>query len=124
MSKITEKEFSACYEQAKLIFDGKQSKEKSIEILANNYGMKGSSATYYINAYLDMRVGKTYQKTINNDATRYYLEHIYSDNGKDALKNALQALQGHLDYYAQQGKGSLVSLQIMHDFFQEEVANK
>jgi len=126
MAKITKKEFSECYEQAKLIFDGKQTKEKAIEILtdASVIGMKKSSATYYVNAYLNMRLGKTYQKTINNDATRYYLEHIYSDNGKEALKIALQALQGHLDYYDSQGKGRLVLLQIMHDFFIDEILNK
>lgn len=86
--------------------------------------MKKSSATYYVNAYLKMRQGEKYTKTINNEATIYYLQHIQSDTGVDALKTALDALQKHLDYYSKQRKGNLQFLQELHDLFIEEVLNK
>lgn len=71
-----------------------------------------------------MRHGEKYTKTINNDATAYYLEHINSDNGKVALKIALESLQKHLDYYSKQGKGNLKLLQVLYDYFVDEIVNK
>lgn len=125
MKEITEKEYSACYELAKLVYDGKQTKKVAIEILSrkDGLGMNKSSATYYVNAYLAMRTGKTYTKTINNNATEYYLEHIYSENGKDALRIALKSLQGQIDYYSKLGKGVLAFLQALHAFLEEDVIN-
>ncbi|MBQ9205866.1 MAG: hypothetical protein IJ158_04050 [Treponema sp.] len=126
MAKITEKEYSNCYEQAKLVYEKKKSKLDAVNFLSkkDGLGMKKSSATYYINAYLAMRDRKVYQKTINNDATKYYLEHIYSENGKEALEIALQSLQKHLEYYSKQGKGELKLLQVLHDYFVDEIINR
>ena len=126
MGKITEKEYSVCYEQAKLVYEKKKTKQDVVNFLSkkDGLGMKKSSATYYVNAYLNMRHGEKYTKTINNDATVYYLEHINSDNGKVALKIALESLQKHLDYYSKQGKGALKLLQVLHDHFVDEIVNK
>ena len=119
MSVIGMDKIEACYMQAKSVFDGRLTKKTAVGNLTDKtkIGMKKSSAIYYLNAYLSMRTGKTYKKTINEDATRYYLENILKDDGKVALKLALQSLEQHIQYYSIQGKGELQSLKTMHDEF-------
>jgi tetratricopeptide (TPR) repeat protein len=53
---------------------------------------------YYITAYLQMRNGRAYDMTINGEATEYFLQHIYDEEGYDALQTALRAVEAHLAY--------------------------
>lgn len=126
MSNITEKEYSACYEHGKLVFEGKESEIEAVRFLSNptGVGMNKNSAKYYVTAYLKMRCGGLYKKTINNDSTRYYLERIYAESGKAGLRIALIVLKRHLDFYSKQGKGNLVLLRNIYDCFMEEIVNK
>lgn len=126
MAVITEREYSVCYEQGKLVFEGKKSEIDAVRFLSSptGLGMNKNSAKYYIAAYLNMRRGLLYKKTINNDATGYYLKRIYAENGKDGLRTALIALKRHLDFYSKQAKGNLVLLRNIYDCFMEEIVNK
>jgi hypothetical protein len=45
-----------------------------------------------------MRNGKAYARTINGEATEYFLEHIHNEEGYDALQTALRAVEAHLAY--------------------------
>ena len=124
MARISEREYSACFQQAEYVFNGIKEKKEAVIYLMKEVKMKKRSAESYINAYLCMRAGQCYKMTINNNATLFYLDHIYSENGKTALKLSLQALQSHLNYYSMQGKGNLVFLQKLHDYFVLDVLNK
>lgn len=126
MSCISEKEYSSCYEQGKLVFEGKKNKKDAIEFLSaeNGLAMNKRSAGYYLNAYLCMRQGKYYKMTINNEASKYFLDQIYLDNGIDDLALALKAMQEHISYYSRLKHGNLQLLQQLHDKYVKEVLNK
>lgn len=117
MNSITKIQFSACYEQAKLVYEEKKSQADAVKFLSDKNGLNKNSAGCYINAYKCMQNGSCYKKTIKEDATQYYLENIFHENGKKALELALQSLQKHMDYYSMQGKGNLKSLKEIHDKF-------
>jgi len=55
--------------------------------------------SFYTSAFLYMMEGKEYKRTISLFATRYYLEHIRQDFGKDTLDKALEAVRKHIQYY-------------------------
>jgi 5-methylcytosine-specific restriction protein A len=46
-----------------------------------------------------MMEGTEYQRTINKEATEYYLENIYKDFGVNQLQKATHALSLHIEYY-------------------------
>ncbi len=121
--RITEKEYSLGYEKAKLVFDKKETMSNAVDFLSDKEGlnMKKSSARYYLDAYLCMRNGIIYQNTINESATKYYLEHIYSENGEDALKLALESLNAHVSRYSEYGKGKLQSLNNLYEEFKNKI---
>lgn len=58
-----------------------------------------------------MMQGKKYTRTINTEATRYYLENIHKDYGVDQLRIALKAVEQHTDYYGKLGRGNLRSIE-------------
>lgn len=67
--------------------------------------MNRNSARFYIQAFLAMMDGRRYEKTINKEATIYFLEKIREDFGSKALKTALSSVKQHVDYYeASEGK--------------------
>ncbi len=101
MAKITKEAVHKAYEQAKLFYDKKIGITKAISELP----IAPNSVRDYIYNYRQMRNGVTYKRAINQYATRYYLNGIYNDNGKQALEIALSALNQHINYYNSLGVG-------------------
>ncbi len=126
MNRISEEEYSSCYEQGKLVFEGKKGKDAAIIFLSAGDGlaMNKKSARCYLEAYICMRKGMCYKMTIKNEACKYFLDHIYLENGKDALELALQSLQEHITCYSRQKHGNLMFLQQLHDIYVIEVSNR
>lgn len=121
MSSITIKQIELCYECSKSIYSGEKTKKECLDILENLTGMKRPSAIAYINAYLSMRSGDVYKRTINEVATKYYLEGILTENGIEILDLALQSVEKHIVYYSKQGKGKLVSIQKISEEFKNKL---
>jgi len=86
--------------------------EGKVEI-SKETGMKIGSANDYITVFLEMMAGKEYHRTINNYATRYYLENIRDDFGNEALNKAVFATDRHTKYYGTLGKGNLTGIERM-----------
>ncbi|MEH6945009.1 hypothetical protein [Bacillus sp. JJ722] len=61
--------------------------------------MNQGSAGDYIEAFCSMMNGERYTRTINTDATKYYLDHIKNDYGLNHLNKALEAVNLHTQYY-------------------------
>ncbi len=107
---IGSEEIEHCYNLAKKVYHNQLEKEKAIKFLTNDINMNESSAKDYIYVFHQMIQGLEYNRTINQDATRYYLEKIKVDYGTLKQCIALEALKKHIDYYNKQGNGRLSSL--------------
>jgi hypothetical protein len=57
-----------------------------------------------------MMTGKQYKRTINTEATDYFLDNILKDYGIQKLEIALKSVREHVDYYEKQSKGKLNSI--------------
>lgn len=63
---------------------------------------EGVGATYaqdLINVYRYMRSGRCYHRTINVEATDYFLRQLFEDGGEAHLSLAIDATRQHIDYY-------------------------
>lgn len=81
--------------------------------------MNQDSAGDYIEAFRLMMNGERYTRTINTEATRYYLENIKNDFGLDQLNIALKAVDLHTKYYGNLGRGHLRSIEKIDDEYKE-----
>lgn len=99
MGKITNEMVHCSYETAKKVESGLLSRMDGRIKIANESGMDVGSAGDYITAFLAMRNGECYKRTINLYATEYYLEQIGLDFGRDAQRKAAKAVVEHVQYY-------------------------
>lgn len=99
LTAITKDKIEAIYSVAKQIYSGTLPRTIGNDKLTKDTGMKKSSVSFYTSAFLYMMEGKEYKRTISLFATRYYLEHIRQDFGKDTLDKALEAVRKHIQYY-------------------------
>lgn len=123
MGKITNEMVYHSYELAKKVYDKRISKQDAVYELSTKYGMNKGSATDYINDYEYMRKGDVYERTMNEFATDYFLNHIYQDNGKLALRNALISVEKHLKYYESLGKGKLNGIRQIYEEYSKLLDN-
>jgi 5-methylcytosine-specific restriction enzyme A len=99
MPDITPTRFAASYELSKQVRVGEITEAEAVERLVSEHGMGFGSAYGYVRQ-LDLFLnGKTYTRTINDPATRYYLKRIGEDFGPTGLLSALTAIRGHVAYY-------------------------
>ena len=108
--KITDSQIEESYLNAKAVFDGGMTLSDAITDLVSNSSMNKSSATDYIRNFQQMMNGMEYQRTLNLQATEYFLESILKDYGEKYLWLALGAVQKHLDYYEGIGKSKQRSI--------------
>lgn len=96
--KINDKMIEQVYIYAKNYYTNAIEIEEAVEYLSKEYKWTKGSAKGYINVYNNMRNGEKYTWTINGNATKYYLENIYKDNGYSVLQIALKSVKLHIDY--------------------------
>ena len=109
--KITMEMSRGAYEIAKRVYSGQMSRsEGKIEINRLN-GMGVGSAQDFITIFLAMLNGEEYKRTFNNDTNKFLLESIRKDFGEDSFRDALKAVQKHIDYYSTLNNGNLSGLQ-------------
>lgn len=89
-------EIEACYEAAKSIYPNTARIAEEAEKVHASTGMNESSAKCYIENFFRMREGKNLGRCVSEKAARYYFEHIYDEVGAEALRSALDSLQGYL----------------------------
>jgi 5-methylcytosine-specific restriction protein A len=99
MRKISIAVISEVYSSAKKVYFNKQTLTSEINNLTTIFDVKESSMADYIYAFKHMMNGNEYQRTINYDATKYYLENILNDFGYIYFNNAINALEHHINYY-------------------------
>lgn len=109
--RITKEIIAQCYYYAKKVYHKQIDRTTATNNLYSELGMNQGSAGDYIEAFGSMMKGERYTRTINTDATRYYLENIKNDYGINQLKIALVAVNLHTQYYGNLGHGHLRSIE-------------
>lgn len=99
MPKIQTQEIEAAFELGIKAFEHNHSPSQLKHQLVDKYHMNPNSAHGYIEIVKHMMSGRQYTRTINAQATEYYLERIYEHYGVNTLKIAVEAVRKHLDYY-------------------------
>lgn len=113
--KITKEIIVRCYYYAKKVYSRQIDRTTATNNLYSELGMNQGSAADYIVAFGSMMNGERYTRTINTEATSYYLENIKNDYGLDQLKIALKAVDLHTKYYGNLGRGQLRSVEKVVD---------
>ncbi len=96
--KISPEMVAASYEVGKQIYNRLISLKEGVNSLTK-IGMNSNSAVDYVYNYSNLIQGKLFTRTTNSFATEYYLNRIYNEQGKAALRMALLSLSQHIDYY-------------------------
>jgi len=109
--KITMEMSKGAYEIAKKVYLGKMTRNEGKIEINSVTGMNEGSAQAFITIFLAMMSGEVYKRAFNNDTNKFLLESIRKDFGEVFYKNALNAIQKHINYYSTLGKGNLSGLQ-------------
>ena len=108
-----------CYSIAKKEFENQLSKKEGVDLLVKD-NMNEFSASIYIDVYCNFRKGTLFDRTINEDAYRYYLKNIYVELGDEGLKMALQSLKKLL-VRRERDKPAPPCIYKIYDEFQEKL---
>ncbi|MBB5326370.1 hypothetical protein HNQ34_003523 [Anoxybacillus tepidamans] len=122
--KITREMIEKSYEYAKKVYHKQIDKTSAANNLYKEVGMHQGSASHYIGAFCSMMQGEKYTRTINTEATRYYLENIHKDYGVEQLRIALKAVNQHIDYYGKLGKGKLRSIEKLLNEYKTQLGTR
>jgi 5-methylcytosine-specific restriction protein A len=109
--KITIEMSKGAYEIAKKVYSGQLTRNEGKIEINKATGMNEGSAQAFITIFLAMMNGEEYKRAFNNETNKFLLECIKEDFGQNCYKNALNAVQKHIDYYSTLGKGNLSGLQ-------------
>lgn len=119
MPKIGIEEIKAAYSLATKVARGKLTDAEAAAQLNEDYGMNYSSAWAYLRKRRQLLAGERYTRTMNIQATKYFLEQIYNDEGEIGLRNALKSVKMHAAYYEQQGKSALPTISALVKKFEK-----
>lgn len=95
---VDKHEMQLIYDAAKDVFEGKYSVQYAISSLESKVAGTESSLKMYFNIYKCMRTGKCYKMGTSEMFTKFLLNNIHRDNGKDAYLIALSATKGNYAY--------------------------
>jgi len=119
--RITEEMSRESYLVARDVYRGKVTKSDGIAVLVDRFGMNERSASDHISNLHQMLGGTEYHRTLNVFTTTFFLRNIKDDFGDVSLRNAVSALEKHLDYYDSLNRGHQVQLRKLAAVYQEEL---
>ncbi len=120
MIDISEAGVRAAYAAAKRVYQGEQTESEAKQALATSKAMSEASALNYIHAFQKMMNGDPYHRTINEFATKYYLENILRDFGFGAAVRAVASVRAHLQAYRNGRPGQLTGIEAICDAFEKD----
>ena len=91
-------EMQVIYEIAKDVYAGKYAVAYALRLLKGKVKATESSLKMYFNIYSCMREGKCYKMGTSEIFTKFLLNNIYRDFGKEDYINALTAVKGNYAY--------------------------
>lgn len=102
-SKITESNINQVYKISKSIYKHEIDFNTGLTILGKE--MKRSSAKMYMNAFMKMMMGESYQRSISSLAARIFIDRIREDFGNEYSRKAIKSLEANLEYQKECGMG-------------------
>ena len=99
MSRLVDKEeMQRIYEHCVLVYNHEITAADACAMLRGKTNASEASLKMYFDIYSHMRQGTCYKMGTSAAFTRYLIEHIYEDNGNDALIRALASAKQNSDY--------------------------
>jgi len=98
---ITSEQIEQAYKYSKDVFEERIEKNQAINDLHILHHLNMGTARDFINQYEWMLrgQGEKFKRTMSFASFKYYLNHIGSDNGLDALKVAIGTVKQNIEYY-------------------------
>ncbi|VGO22314.1 HNH endonuclease [Pontiella sulfatireligans] len=105
--KISMEAIVNIYRQAKLVYSGSLSRKEAVGQAMQFGGMSDASARDSIQNLHYMLAGRKYARTMNIEATKYFLRNIHADFGTAGFQEAVSAVKLHIEYYASLPNGGM-----------------
>lgn len=118
MGRITQAQILAAYKVSKEVFIGDIKRSEGVLLLSNTYSLNKASAGDFINCLKYMMEGRIFHRAMSHTAMDYFIGSIANDFSSDALGNALNALQQHIDYWETHYKTNAISMRKVLDKYQ------
>ena len=97
--KITEHQVEVAYSIARKVYLGEIRIKNGSTFLSEKHGLNINSARDFINTYKHLVNGNVFHRGMSAAAMKYFLDSIYKDEGANFLKQAVKALNLHIDYW-------------------------
>jgi 5-methylcytosine-specific restriction protein A len=114
---ITNEMIKQSYIIAKRVYNNELSLNEGKSILNEKFEMNKVSAGIYINNFRCLMTGQQYKRTMNRNATKYYLQNIFDEFGYNSLQTALQAVAYHLSEQERNGYNKLDGIREIYNHF-------
>ena len=86
------------YKYVKAVYFGTKDVNEAAHYIENRYKRKADSFKIYCNKYKNMLLGKPCNRNMSIELHRLFLDGIYKEYGKDALRNALKSYLAYIEY--------------------------
>ena len=117
--KINDEMIEESYIIAKKVYNKELTLTEGANKLSKQCKMDVGSAKDFIFNFRCLVTGQRYTRTMNGNATRYYLQNIFNDFGFDLLQRALQAVNAHISYYENLDHGRLNNIRSIYNDFKK-----
>ena len=105
--KLNLKEIEIIYDYADRFYRKEITLSNAVSEL-QNIGINKNSAVDYLYNFSHLVNGRVFTRTMNLLSTKYFLDRILEKYGSKGLKDALQSLSLHIDYYEGIIKGNII----------------
>lgn len=116
--KITDSQVAAAYQIAKLVFDKHIKASHGVKVLTSEHGLNKATAGDFINDYKYLLEGRVFHRAMSASAMKYFIQNIYVDYGVAKLKNAIDSLRLHIEYFEGHYKITMHSMRSVADSFE------
>ena len=95
---LTHDDVDKLYVVSRLVYRGEMAADEAAAKLMNYTPTSEYQNRITFAMYIGMRNGRTFHHSLSDDIIVYFLERIAEDEGKDALKKALNATYGYAGF--------------------------
>lgn len=110
MGRITEEQVSSAYQVSKEVFKGNLDRKKGILILSEKHRLNKNSAKDFVNCFKCMMEGRIFYRAMSHTAMDHFIGNIAEGFSSEYLKNALNALEKHINYWEEHYKTRAISM--------------
>ncbi|MBQ6947737.1 MAG: hypothetical protein IJN42_06775 [Clostridia bacterium] len=113
---LTKEKIEQLYQLAKRVHFKKKSMASAKDDAQFLYGINPRTAEGYCRNLSLLLAGEKYIRTMNEQATRYFLDNIKIDFGQAAFTASLEAIRKHQNYYENKSSKQRYIDRILNDY--------